>query len=209
LAWLMVGFLAALWALVPVHELLHAAGCRLTGGEVTRVELLPLFGGAWLARVIPWVTAGGHNAGRLAGFVPAGDLSYLVTVLLPHLVLAPLGAAACRRAARLGRPLVFGAALAAAAQPLASLTGDFYEAASIPLTRIASALGDPAALALRGDDLVEAARTAMASGAFVEVVLFLLTCVVGVVMGLALARLCGGCFFSPAGETAATAHAPD
>lgn len=138
---------------MPLHELLHAAGCVVSGGTVQRLEIHPAFGGRLLAAVFPWVVARAEYAGRLAAFTPAGDLSYLVTVLLPHLVLAPLGAFVCRAATRRARPLLFGAGVLAAGQPLASLFGDFYEAAAIPMTRLARALGASWAFALRGDDL--------------------------------------------------------
>jgi len=49
------------------------------------------------------VTADGSCGGGLSGFQPAGDLPYLATVLLPHLLLAPVGALACRAAWRRGR----------------------------------------------------------------------------------------------------------
>jgi len=73
------GAAAGLWLLVPVHELLHALGCVASGGTVTELELRPIFGGALLARALPWVKATGEHAGRLAGFSPAGDISYLLT----------------------------------------------------------------------------------------------------------------------------------
>ncbi len=131
-----------------------------SGGTVTRLELRPLFGGGHLARLLPWVQPGGEYAGRLAGFQPAGDLSYLVTTALPHLVLAPLGAWLARRSATRRSPFLFGAGAAAALQPLASLTGDAYEIGSIPVTALADAVGWPHALALRGDDLLKAADLA-------------------------------------------------
>jgi hypothetical protein len=53
---------------VPVHELLHVAGCVATGGEVTELQVQPMYGGTWLARVFPFVKAEGDYAGRLTGF---------------------------------------------------------------------------------------------------------------------------------------------
>lgn len=186
------GFLPALWALVPVHEMLHVAGCVLTGGAITRLQLLPVFGGTLLARVFPWVVAGGDYAGRLSGFEPAGDLSYLATVLLPHLVLAPLGAFVCRVATRRDSPLLWGLGLAGAAQPIASLLGDFYEAASIPITATARALGAGWAPTLRGDDVTlvfEAAAKLESPLAFAVVAL---GCLLGAGLAAALLRLSGG-----------------
>lgn len=177
---------------VPLHELLHAAGCLLTGGSVERLELRSLWGGRLLARVLPWVTPGGSYAGRLSGFHPAGDLSYLATVLLPHALLAPVGALACRSAARRARPFVFGAALLAAGQPLASLSGDFYEAASIPLTAVAKTLGASWAPLLRGDDLVLVGRAALRSGRPGALVLFALGTLLGGALALFTLWMSGG-----------------
>src|SRR5258708_7146966 len=78
LAWAGAGLLAGGWVYVPAHELLHAAACRLAGGEVRRLEIAPLYGGTALARLLPFVAAGGDYAGRLSGFDTRGsDLVYL------------------------------------------------------------------------------------------------------------------------------------
>ncbi|MFI5397094.1 MAG: gluconate 2-dehydrogenase subunit 3 family protein [Candidatus Binatia bacterium] len=50
--------------------------------------------------------------------------------------------------------------MGAALQPLASLTGDCYEAASIPITRLANFAGLDWALRLRGDDLTKVVQQA-------------------------------------------------
>ncbi len=101
LAWLGGGMLAGWWLYVPVHELLHAAACRLAGGEVTRLQIAPLYGGALLARLLPFVAAGGAYAGRLAGFDTRGsDLVYLATDLGPYLLTVFPGVWWLRRAAR-------------------------------------------------------------------------------------------------------------
>src|ERR1051325_6446569 len=84
LAWLLGGLLAGWWVYVPIHELLHAAGCLAAGGAVSRLEIDTIYGGALLARVFPWVVAGSDYAGRLSGFDTRGsDAIYLVTDLLP------------------------------------------------------------------------------------------------------------------------------
>ena len=128
LAWLALGLAAGWWLYVPVHELLHALACLAAGGEVTRLEIDPLYGGGLLARWIPWVVAGGEYAGRLSGFDTGGsDLVYLATDLGPFVLTLFPGVWALRRAARAGRPLLFGAALPFALAPLLSLTGDAYE----------------------------------------------------------------------------------
>lgn len=140
--------------------MLHVLGCVGTGGEVTGLEISPLYGGALFARFFPWITTNTEYAGRLSGFRAAGDLSYLVTVLAPLVVLCLLGSALARFAVRRRRPWLLGLALGAALQPLASLTGDCYEAASIPITRLANFAGLDWALRLRGDDLTKVAQQA-------------------------------------------------
>ncbi|MFI5166522.1 MAG: hypothetical protein ACHQQS_07885 [Thermoanaerobaculales bacterium] len=164
----------------------------LTGGTVSQLQIEPAFGGTLLARVVPWITSGGDYAGRLSGFEPAGDLSYLATVLLPHLLLAPLGALVCRAAARRQRPVLWGAGLAAAGQPVASLLGDFYEAASIPLTAAAHALGAPWAKALRGDDVSLVWAEVARIGGTAPIALFVAVCLAGIALALALLRISGG-----------------
>ncbi len=156
LAWVFAGTLAGWWLYVPIHELLHAAGCFLTGGAVTRLEIAPLYGGAILARVLPFVASGGEYAGRLSGFDTRGsDFSYLATDFAPFLLTLFPGVWALRRAARAGRPVLFGLALPLGFAPFLSLTGDAYEIGSILVTR----LGPWAPLTLlRGDDSLAKAR---------------------------------------------------
>src|SRR6185369_9765239 len=121
------------------------------GGTVSRLEIDALYGGALLVRVFPWVVAGSEYAGRLSGFDTRGsDTVYLVTDLLPFVLTLP-GVWALRRAARAGRPALFGAAAPFALAPLLSLTGDAYEIGSILVTRLPP-WASVAAL-LRGDDV--------------------------------------------------------
>ena len=68
IAKLLVAAVATWWVYVPIHELLHVAGCLLTGGTVSELQVAPIYGGAWLARVFPFVVSGGDYAGRLSGF---------------------------------------------------------------------------------------------------------------------------------------------
>ena len=146
------GLLAGWWVYVPLHELLHALGCWLAGGEVTRLEIAPLYGARWLARIFPFVTSGGEYAGRLSGFDTHGsDWVYALTDLAPFgLTLFP-GFWWLRRAARAGRPIAFGAALPAAFGPVLSLTGDAYELGSLAVVHLPFWHGRRV---LVGDDLV-------------------------------------------------------
>lgn len=149
------GLLAGWWIYVPLHELLHAAACRLAGGEVTRLEIDAAYGGALLARVFPFVVPASDYAGRLSGFDTGGsDLTYLATDLGPFLLTLFPGVWGLRRAAASRNGLLFGALLPFALAPFLSLTGDAYEIGSIVVTNLPP-WDDPAAReALRGDDLL-------------------------------------------------------
>jgi hypothetical protein len=150
-----LGLLAGWWIYVPVHELLHAAACRLAGGAVSRLEIAPLYGGALLARLLPFVAPGdGRYAGRLSGFDTRGsDLIYLATDLGPFVLTLLPGVWALRRAARRAGPLAFGFTLPVALAPFLSLGGDAYEIGSILATRLPPWSDAASRGLLRGDDL--------------------------------------------------------
>ncbi len=195
LAWLLGGLLLGWWVYVPLHELLHAFGCLATGGEVSRLEVDPLYGGALLARLFPWVVSGSEYAGRLSGFDTGGsDAVYLATDLAPFL-LTLVAVWALRRAARAGRPGLFGMAAPFALAPFLSLTGDAYEIGSVLVTRLPP--WSTAAALLRGDDVgLVAERLAAAPAA--PWAGFLVACLVGVAwawitywLGGAVARALG------------------
>jgi hypothetical protein len=151
-----LGLLAGWWTYVPVHELLHAAGCRVTGGAVTRLEIDRLYGGAALARVFPFVVPASDYAGRLSGFDTRGsDWIYLATDLGPFLLTLLPGVWLLRRAARAGNALLYGAALPFAMAPFLSLTGDAYEIGSIVTTRLPPWAAPATRELLRGDDVIK------------------------------------------------------
>jgi len=130
---------AAWWIYVPIHELLHALGCWVTGGAVSRLEIAPEYGGALLAHVFPFVVSGGDYAGRLSGFDTHGsDLVYLATDAAPFLLSIVLGVPLLRASNRGRRPVRFGTAVVLALAPFYSLTGDYYEMGSILVTRAAT-----------------------------------------------------------------------
>ena len=133
---LAAGIAIGWWLYVPVHELLHAAGCLISGGQVTRLEIRPIYGGALLARAVPFVTAGGDYAGRLSGFDTGGsDWTYFVTVYFPYL-LSLGGFWLMEAAVRRRSVFLFGAAIPCALAPLVSLTGDFLEAGALLLYQV-------------------------------------------------------------------------
>ena len=148
------GLIAGWWIYVPIHELLHAAACLMTGGEVTTLEIDPVYFGALLAAVIPFVEAGGVYAGRLSGFDTHGnDFVYLATVLGPYLLTLLPGAWWLRRAAQGRHSLLFGMSLPVALAPLVSASGDAYEVGSILITLVGPWSGEGSRHLVRGDDL--------------------------------------------------------
>ena len=149
---LLLGLGLGWWLYVPVHELLHALACWAAGGRVERLEIAHLYGGAFFARMAPWITAGSDYAGRLAEFDTGGcDLVYLATVAGPYLLTIFPGVLWLRRAGVGGRPLAFGASLPVALAPFLSLPGDAYELGSILVTRVPPWAAAPEVL--RGEDV--------------------------------------------------------
>ena len=162
----LVSAIACWFVYVPVHELLHALGCIAMGGTVTRLEIAPEYGGALLARFIPFVAAGSAYAGQLTGFDTFGsDAVYLVTVLAPYSLTIAIGVPLLLHSARtmqrpVAGPLRFGAALPIAYAPFVSLIGDYYEAGSIIASRAAHATDAALPLARwRSDDVFKLIAT--------------------------------------------------
>jgi hypothetical protein len=150
----MLGLAAGWWIYVPLHELLHAAACLATGGEVSRLEIGAPYGGRILAWIVPFVVPESSYAGRLSGFDTHGsDLIYLATDLGPFVLTLFPGVWALRRSAAARRPLLFGMALPFALGPFLSLTGDAYEIGSILTTNLPPWNGLAVRELLRGDDL--------------------------------------------------------
>lgn len=157
---IVLGFLLSWWVYVPIHELAHAWGCLLAGGEVTRLEIGWIYGASVLARVFPYVSVGSEYAGRLSGFDTRGsDVTYLVTCALPFLLTVVIGVPLLRAVPRLRgrrRGLALGAAVPVAFAPVVSLTGDYYEMGSILISRVAAAFVPGFAIdRWRSDDLLK------------------------------------------------------
>lgn len=160
---MLAGLAAGWWLYVPVHELLHAGGCLLAGGEVTRLEIDPLYGGGLLARLVPFVVAGGEYAGRLSGFDTGGsDWVYLATDLAPFVLTLFPGVWLLRLAGRRRDAFLLAAAAPFAFAPFLSLTGDAYEIGSLVVTEMAPWRGAEHR-GLVGDDVVRLAA-ALARG---------------------------------------------
>ena len=182
------------FAYVPLHELLHAWGCLVAGGSVSRLDIAPEYGGTLLAKVFPYVRSGSEYAGQLSGFDTHGsDLIYLSTVLAPYLLTMLLGvpllkwvgrdvgaaagnsdagaaadnsAAPGERASARAQAVLLGIAVILAYAPIVSLTGDYYEAGSIVVTRVAHLVDSSIPLARwRSDDVPKLVSSLHASGA--------------------------------------------
>jgi len=152
--------LAAWWVYVPLHELAHAWGCLLAGGQVTRLEIAEVYGAAWLARMFPYVSVGSEYAGRLSGFDTRGsDLVYLATCALPFALTVFVGVPLLRAVPRVRDwrgAVMLGAALPLAFAPFGSLPGDYYEMGSILVARaVAVFVPGFAVERWRSDDLVK------------------------------------------------------
>jgi len=139
-----LAFIASWLIYVPLHELAHAFGCVAAGGNVSRLEIGPWYGGIWLQQLFPFVVPESAYAGRLSGFDTHGsDLTYLATDAAPFLLTVVLGVPLLRsvrqRSGRAGisESIKFGAALPFAFAPFISLTGDYYEMGSILISRLA------------------------------------------------------------------------
>jgi hypothetical protein len=207
LALAIVAFALGWVVYVPIHELFHAWGCLAAGGDVTRLEISPEYGGTLLARIVPFVVSGSNYAGQLTGFDTHGnDGVYLVTVLAPFLLTVAVGVPMLKRAARPMaqpglRPWLLGASVPVAYAPFISIVGDYYEAGSIVVSRAAHWF-DPAQplQRWRGDDVFKLVRELADSGATAldwlgvgaslttGILLALLTYHVGVRLALRLVR---------------------
>ncbi len=162
---ILAGLTVGWWLYVPIHELLHALACVLAGGTVTRLEIRPEYGGALLARFLPFVVPGSEFAGRLAGFETGGSSPiFLATDLGPFVLTLFPGVWIMRTASVAKRSFAFGLSLPLALAPFLSLTGDAYEIGSILATALLPC--SPASRELvRGDDVFRVVPAVATRGA--------------------------------------------
>jgi hypothetical protein len=158
---LMVSFLVAWFVYVPVHELLHVAGCTLSGGTISEVVLDPKYGAHFLSKIFPFITpqTSGY-AGRVSGFDPGSDMGYLITVFSPYIFTIFPGVWLLRYSARTKKMWVSGIGMIVGLAPFISLTGDYFEIGTIIATKFWNtvfqghpALSIDAYWSLRSDDL--------------------------------------------------------
>jgi len=130
------GLIVGWWLYVPVHELLHAAGCIIGGGEVGQLEIKPIYGGNILSRFFSFVVSESYYAGRLSGFDTHGsDWTYGMTIYFPF-TLSLFGFLFLDLAVRKKACFFFASLLPLTFAPLISLTGDFFELGSLFLFQI-------------------------------------------------------------------------
>ena len=157
MAVMLVSLVVTWFVYVPIHELLHVAGCVITGGTVEELTIAPCYGGTLLAKVFPFVVSGGDYAGQVTEFTKEPEYIYLATVVLPFLLSIFIGVPLLKVCARRHAPVLFGVAFVVGLAPFYNLIGDFYEMGSIITTRVLGAVGvgdAPIAFkALRSDDI--------------------------------------------------------
>ena len=165
-----ITFAVSWWIYVPIHELGHAFGCILGGGEVTELQVSPMYGAAFLKEIFPFVTVGSDYAGQLTGFDTKGsDLIYLLTDFFPFLLTIFVGVPLVKSAAR-SKPLAacikLGFGLPIAFAPFISFSGDYYEMGSIIVTGIVRLVSPGFDVSTwRSDDLFKLSRDLFFSGA--------------------------------------------
>ncbi len=155
---------ASWWLYVPVHELLHAFGCIIAGGNVSRLDIADVYGASLLKHVFSFVSAGSEYSGRLTGFDTGGnDYIYFLTDFCPYSLTIFVGIPLLKSIPSLNAsPLVkafrLGGAMPLAYTPFISITGDYYEMGSIFVSKAASGffMTDPGRW--RSDDLVKLAK---------------------------------------------------
>lgn len=128
---------------VPIHELLHVLGCVITGGEVTRLEMSPIYGTALYAKFFPFIHSGSDYAGQLTGFTTNGsDFCYLVTVVMPYVLTVFFGVLFMKCSRKRRRPIFFGLGVVIGLAPFYNIPGDYYEMGSTITTRIVTTLNN-------------------------------------------------------------------
>ena len=165
------------WIYVPVHELFHALGCFIGGGNVSRLELSPVYGAAVLKKIFPFISVGSAYAGQLKEFDTFGsDSGYLLTVFFPYILTVIIGLPLLKsvssgpQTSRWLNCIKFGIAVPFAYAPFISVTGDYYEMGSIVISKSVSQVFhgfEPHYW--RSDDLITLVRRLFFSGHFVKI----------------------------------------
>ncbi len=137
----LVGLIIFFHLYVPLHELLHVAGCILGGGQVTSLTLKPQYGGSILGKLFPFIVPESEYAGRLTGFTTPNRWAYAFVDFLPY-TLSLFGIALIMYCRKKRAAFLLGLGFVLAFVPFMSIPGDYYEAVSLVTTRIAETM-DP------------------------------------------------------------------
>ena len=141
-----LSFVVSWWCYVPIHELFHAFGCIIGGGQVSRLEIAPIYGADFLKVFFPFVKSASAYAGRLSGFDTHGsDFIYLLTDFFPYTITILIGIPLLKSVSSLNTSplinnIIFGISIPLAYAPFISITGDFYEMGSILVSRVVALL---------------------------------------------------------------------
>lgn len=172
----------------PIHELLHVLGCWITGGEVTELALKPQYGAHLLKKIFPFIVADSDYAGQLTGFSVPNDLAYMVVDFLPYVLSIP-GMALFVWAYQRKSAVLFGIATILGLIPIFAIPGDFFEAASLLTSRLASVLDSSLAPRdLVSDDVFKLIGSLGESGFLRPVPVLSVT--LGVMLAIAYCVLC-------------------
>ena len=159
---LLIASMAVTWFIyVPIHELLHVAGCLITGGTVSELIMGREYGADFLKHIFPFITPQtSQYAGRLTGFVPSGDFGYFITDISPFFLSIFPGTGLLLLFNRTRNLIFAGPGLILGLAPFMNLTGDYFEMGTILSTRWIDLLfsGRPSNLIenyylLRSDDI--------------------------------------------------------
>ena len=137
LLWMLAGVLLFWHIYVPVHEMLHVAGCLLGGGEVSALNLKPQYGGLLLSKFFSFVIPASGYAGRLTGFQTPNAWSHALVDFFPYSI-SLFGICIIRLSEKRNSPFFLGLGFILTFVPLISIPGDYYEAVSLLTTRVAS-----------------------------------------------------------------------
>ena len=146
---------------VPIHELMHVAGCIATGGTVSELVMGREYGADFLQHIFPFIVPQTTQyAGRLTGFSPSADFGYFVTDIAPFLLTIFPGVILYIHAVRQKKLWLTGPGLVIGLAPFINLTGDYFEMGTIISTRVINILTRGASetaiegfWAMRSDDI--------------------------------------------------------
>ena len=143
----MVSIVVTWFLYVPIHELLHVAGCVFTGGTVSELVMGREYGADFLKEIFPFITpATTKYAGRVTGFEPNGDIGYLICVFAPFILTLFPGVWCLKQAYKKKIYWMMGPGVVMGLASFYNLTGDYFEMGTILSTRLINSLlgGGPA-----------------------------------------------------------------